>query len=173
MFIPDILVVLQTSSMLIGQRTKKKKKKSTFLFLLHNKYISFATEPQSMNTHSLTGRITRLQDHLSSQYVDFDRETTTDRLLSLYSDFSKLKILNPYGYDANVNYWRAVILDCNLHGYLTTKDYSCFIDKDELADLFYRPQKGKPLSLNHVIVSIAEIVPWVLMFTSSRIGRYD
>ncbi|KAL7320645.1 hypothetical protein PS15m_000511 [Mucor circinelloides] len=109
-----------------------------------------------MNTHSLTGRITRLQDHLSSQYVDFDRETTTDRLLSLYSDFSKLKILNPYGYDANVNYWRAVILDCNLHGYLTTKDYSCFIDKDELADLFYRPQKGKPLSLNHVIEDMTE-----------------
>lgn len=111
-----------------------------------------------MNSNSLTERITRLQDHLSSQYVDFDRETTTDRLQSLYSDFSKLKILNPYGYDANVNYWRAVILDCNLHGYLTTKEYSCFIDKDELADLFYRPKKGKPLSLSHVVVSNTERV---------------
>jgi hypothetical protein len=108
--------------------------------------------------NSLTTRIKRLQDHLASQYVDFDQENTTDRLLSLYSDFSKLKILNPYGYDANVNYWRAVILDCNLHGYLTTKDYCCFIDKNEISDLFYRPQKGKPLSLDYVIVCKYSII---------------
>lgn len=97
-------------------------------------------------------RIKRLQDHLSCQYVDFDQETTTDRLNSLYSSFSNMKLLNPYGYDANVNYWRAVILDCNLQGYLTTKDHMCYIDTNELPDLFYRPKKGKPLSLNCVIV---------------------
>lgn len=107
-----------------------------------------------MNSTSLTERIARLQDYLSCQYVDFDRDTTTDRLLSLYSDFSRLKLLNEYGYDANVHYWRAVILDCNLHGYLSTKDYCCFIDKNELADLFYRPKKGKPLSLNNVVVKL-------------------
>lgn len=105
-------------------------------------------------TNSLTTRIRRLQDHLASQYVDFDQENTTDRLNSLYSDFSKLKILNPYGYEANVNYWRAVIFDCNIHGYLTTKDYICFIDKNEISDLFHRPQKGKPLSLNNVFVKL-------------------
>lgn len=104
--------------------------------------------------NSLTARIRRLQDHLSSQYVDFDQHDTTDRLRSLYSDFSKLKILNPYGYNANVNYWRAVVLDCNLHGYLSSKDYSCFIDKNEISELFHRPGTGKPLSLNNVIVSI-------------------
>lgn len=103
--------------------------------------------------NSTTERIKRLQDHLSSQYVDFDQQVTTDRLNSLYSDFSNLKILNPYGYDANVSYWRAVILDCNLQGYLTTKDHICYIDKNELPELFYRPKKGKPLSLNNVIVS--------------------
>lgn len=107
--------------------------------------------------NSLTARIKRLQDHLSSQYVDFDQHNTTDRLRSLFSDFSKLKILNPYGYNANVNYWRAVILDCNLHGYLSTKDYSCFIDKNEISELFYRPGTGKPLSLNNVISDMIEI----------------
>lgn len=105
-------------------------------------------------TNTLTTRIKRLQDHLSSQYVDFDQYNTTDRLRSLFSDFSKLKTFNPYGYNANVNYWRAVILDFNLHGYLSTKDYTCFIDKNEISELFYRPGTGKPLSLNNVIVSI-------------------
>lgn len=61
----------------------------------------------------------------------------------------------------NVNYWRAVILDCNLHGYLTTKDFSCFIDKNELADLFYRPKKGKPLSLDNVVVSADIYVTYI------------
>jgi hypothetical protein len=102
--------------------------------------------------NTFTERIKRLQKYLSFQYVDFDQEITTDRLLSLYSDFSKLKTLNSYGYEANVNYWRAVILDCNLQGYLNTKDYSCFIDRNEISELFYRRKKGKPLSLNCVIV---------------------
>lgn len=102
--------------------------------------------------NSITERIRRLREYLSFQYVDFDQEINTDRLMSLYSDFSKLKTLNPYGYEANVNYWRAVILDCNLHGYLHTKDYRCFIDQNEIAELFYRREKGAPLSLNCVIV---------------------
>lgn len=105
-----------------------------------------------MNNSAFATRVKRLQDHLSSQYVDFDRDITTDRLHSLYSDFYKLKVLNPYGYNANVNYWRAVILDCNLHGYLTSREYRCFINKDEITDLFYRLNKGKPLGLDHVIV---------------------
>jgi hypothetical protein len=102
--------------------------------------------------NSITERIRRLQEYLSFQYVDFDQAIATDRLMSLYSDFSKLKILNPYGYEANVNYWRAVIFDCSLHGYLNTKDHRCFIDQNEIAELFYRQKKGKPLSLNYVIV---------------------
>lgn len=105
-----------------------------------------------MNDNSLSIRKKRLQEYLSSQYVDFDLKVTTDRLQSLYSDFSKLKTLNPYGYEANVNYWRAVILNCNLHGYLTTKEYSCFIDRSEISELFYRPGKGMPLCLDHVMV---------------------
>lgn len=106
-----------------------------------------------MNNNTLSIRIKRLQDYLSSQYVDFDLNFTTERLTSLYSDFSKMKILNPYGHEANVNYWRAVILDCSLHGYLTTEQYSCFIDKNEISELFYRPRKGKPLNLDHVMVN--------------------
>ncbi|GAA5803305.1 hypothetical protein HPULCUR_008784 [Helicostylum pulchrum] len=109
-----------------------------------------------MNDNSLSNRKKRLQQYLSSQYVDFDLKFTTDRLRSLYSDFSKLKTLNPYGHEANVNYWRAVILNCNLHGYLTTKEYSCFIDRNEISELFYRPSKGTPLCLNHVMVHMVE-----------------
>ncbi|CAR30459.1 phosphatidic acid-binding protein CHM7 [Lachancea thermotolerans CBS 6340] len=41
------------------------------------------------------------------------RDTTLSksRLTSLYSDFRKLKDLNPEGYEANVRYWRHLLLD--------------------------------------------------------------
>ncbi|KAI8975343.1 hypothetical protein BDF20DRAFT_878067 [Mycotypha africana] len=130
---------------------------------------SVDTTLQSQNSHdnnnsvhvntinsTTTERRQRLQHYLSLQYVDFDQAMTTDRLKSLYSDFSKLKLLNPYGYVANINYWKAVMLDCNLHGFLSTTENSCFIDSNELAELFYRPKMGKPLSMDNVVEEISK-----------------
>jgi hypothetical protein len=102
-----------------------------------------------------TKRTKQLKEYLSSRFVDFDSQSTTDRLHSLYSDFSNLNILNPYAYESNIKYWRDVILDCNMHGHLNTGEEYCMINVEELPDLFYRVQKGKPLSLNSVTVNKA------------------
>ncbi|CUS21110.1 LAQU0S02e06084g1_1 [Lachancea quebecensis] len=40
-----------------------------------------------------------------------DVTLSKSRLTSLYSDFRRLKDLNPEGYEANVRYWRQVLLD--------------------------------------------------------------
>lgn len=93
-----------------------------------------------------------LQAYLSQQYVDFDLDHPTQRLNSLYADFSKLLVLNPYGYNANVSYWRSVILDCNAHGVLGNADYRLAFDMEELGSHFLRPGLGKPLALSCVVV---------------------
>lgn len=93
-----------------------------------------------------------LQAYLSQQYVDFDLDHPTQRLNSLYADFSKLLVLNPYGYNANVSYWRSVILDCNAHGVLGNTDYRLAFDMEELSSHFLRPGLGKPLALSCVVV---------------------
>ncbi|KAF7730977.1 hypothetical protein EC973_001023 [Apophysomyces ossiformis] len=95
-----------------------------------------------------------LHHYLSSQYVDFDLEKPTDRLRSLYSDFSKLKLINSYGYESNVSYWRTVILDSNAHGYLGTSEYCLAFDANELPDSLERVGMGKPLSIDTVISSM-------------------
>lgn len=95
----------------------------------------------------------RLHTYLAAHYVDFDLHNPTKRLNSLYSDFSKLALLNQYGYDANINYWRSIILDCNSHGLLGSADYRLALDAKELANQFLMPGIGTPLSLDCVLAS--------------------
>lgn len=97
-------------------------------------------------------RNSKLLQYLSAQYQEFDDGNVTPRLRSLYSDFSKLALTNEYGYEANVAYWRAVILDCNRNGLLGTTDYQLAIRVDEIADRFRRSGIGKPLALDCVVV---------------------
>ncbi|KAG0186688.1 hypothetical protein DFQ28_007422 [Apophysomyces sp. BC1034] len=92
-----------------------------------------------------------LHQYLASQYVDFDLDNPTKRLHSLYSDFSKLKLLNPYGYECNVSYWRTVILDSNARGYLGSSEHYLAIDSSELGDKLERTGMGKPLSIDSVL----------------------
>ncbi|KAI7852395.1 Snf7-domain-containing protein [Circinella umbellata] len=96
-------------------------------------------------------RNSRLQAYLSCQYIDFDLNNPTKRLTSLYSDFSKLAILNQYGYDANVSYWKSLILDCNMQGLLGSNNYRLVFNANELPDQFLRPGIGKPLALDSVV----------------------
>ncbi|KAI8143089.1 hypothetical protein BJV82DRAFT_116490 [Fennellomyces sp. T-0311] len=84
-------------------------------------------------------RNSRLQAYLSCQYTDFDLNKPTKRLTSLYSDFSKLALLNQYGYDANVSYWRSLILDCNMQGLLGCINHKLAFNASELPDQFLRP----------------------------------
>ncbi|ORZ13704.1 Snf7-domain-containing protein [Absidia repens] len=93
----------------------------------------------------------RLHDYVASEYIDFDPSNQSKRLVSLYSDFSKLSLLNEYGYNANVEYWRSLILDCSLRGYFTYHNYTLLLDKDVLAQDFLWKGQGKPLALNCVL----------------------
>lgn len=101
-----------------------------------------------------TKKHSKLKDFLSSSFTDFNQESNSDRLKALYSDFSKLSLLNKYAYDTNVSYWRRVILDCNQQGYLGSGEFATVIEKDTLPEKFQRPVIGRPLALDCVLVSI-------------------
>lgn len=98
-----------------------------------------------------TKKHSKLKNFLSSSFAEFSQENS-ERLKALYSDFSKLSILNKYAFDTNVSYWRRVILDCNQQGYLGSGEFSTVIEKETLAEKFQRPVIGKPLALDCVIV---------------------
>lgn len=97
-----------------------------------------------------TRKHSKLNDFLSNNVIEFSEQS--ERLTALYSDFSKLSLLNKYAYDTNVGFWRRVILDCNQQGYLGCADYVLAIEKEAMADKFQRPVIGKPLSLDCVVV---------------------
>ncbi|KAF9439125.1 hypothetical protein BGZ76_011363 [Entomortierella beljakovae] len=63
-----------------------------------------------------TSRKLSLQTYLATQ----PEWSSSTRLVSLYSEFDKLKETNPFGYEANVNWWRAVILGAARNGFLST-----------------------------------------------------
>lgn len=98
-----------------------------------------------------TKKHSKLKTFVESNFTEFAQQDS-ERLKALYSDFSKLWLLNKYAYDTNISYWRRVILDCSQQGYLETPDYSLIVDKDTLAEKFQRPIIGKPLSFDCVLV---------------------
>ncbi|KAI7897525.1 Snf7-domain-containing protein [Cokeromyces recurvatus] len=107
-----------------------------------------------------TKKNSKLKTYLDSNFIEFN--SNSDRLKALYSDFSKLWILNKYGYDSHVSYWRRIILDCNQQGYLRSVDYAIVIDQDTIAEQFQRSLIGKPLALDCVIeqmIKEEELIP--------------
>lgn len=103
-----------------------------------------------------TRKHSQLIDFLTRHYNEFSQENS-ERLKALYSDFSKLSILNKYAYDANVNFWRQVILNCNQQGYLGCSEYATAINKYDLPEKFQRAVIGRPLALDCVLVCTIEI----------------
>ncbi|GAA5805255.1 Snf7-domain-containing protein [Helicostylum pulchrum] len=100
-----------------------------------------------------TRKHSQLIDFLTSHYNEFSPENS-NRLKALYSDFSKLSILNKYAYDTNVNFWRQVILNCNQQGYLGCSEYATAINKYDLPEKFQRAIIGKPLALDCVLATM-------------------
>ncbi|KAF7731602.1 hypothetical protein EC973_009366 [Apophysomyces ossiformis] len=94
----------------------------------------------------------KLLTYLSTQYAEFNLQKPSLRLQSLYSDFSNLAPINTIGYDANMNYWRTVILDCNMRGLLRDPEYALAIGPDTIAYSFQLPKYGKPLALECVLI---------------------
>ncbi|KAI9480278.1 MAG: hypothetical protein EXX96DRAFT_561920 [Benjaminiella poitrasii] len=103
-----------------------------------------------------TKKHSKLKSYLENNFTEFSETGSLDRLKALYSDFSKLWILNKYGYDSHVSYWRRIILDCSQQGYLRSSDYAIVIDQDTIAEQFQKPLIGKPLALDCVIVRTIE-----------------
>jgi hypothetical protein len=108
----------------------------------------FPLEPTAMATK----KHSRLKTYLENTFIEFS-QPESDRLRALYSDFSKLAILNKYAFDTNVSYWRQVILDCSQQGHLGCSEYATVINTDTIAEKFQRPVMGKPLALDTVLVS--------------------
>ncbi|KAI7897422.1 Snf7-domain-containing protein [Mucor mucedo] len=97
-----------------------------------------------------TKKHSKLKDFLSASFTEFN-EQNSERLKALYSDFSKLSLLNKYAYDTNVSYWRRVILDSNQQGCLGSREFATVIEKDTLPEKFQRPVIGRPLALDCVL----------------------
>ncbi|KAG0056170.1 hypothetical protein BGZ83_006079 [Gryganskiella cystojenkinii] len=56
---------------------------------------------------------------LQTYLATYPEWSSATRLVSLYSEFEKLKETNPYGYEANVNWWRTVIMGASRNGLLS------------------------------------------------------
>ena len=99
-----------------------------------------------------TKKHSKLKTFLTTHFNEFE-EKDSERLTALYTDFTKLSLFNKYAYDANISFWKRVILDSNAQGYLNCQDYAIAIEKETLAEKFQRPVIGKPLSFGCVLVS--------------------
>ncbi|GJJ79170.1 charged multivesicular body protein 7 [Entomortierella parvispora] len=62
-----------------------------------------------------TSRQLSLQTYLAT----LPEWSSATRIVSLYSEFDKLKETNPFGYEANINWWRTVILGSARNGLLS------------------------------------------------------
>lgn len=75
------------------------------------------------------------------------KDFTTSRIRSLYSDFSNLRLLNPEGYDANINAWKSLLTSLLRGGHLGVFSFSSNILLEELSITGY----GEPLAIGEVI----------------------
>ncbi|KAG0257567.1 hypothetical protein BG011_003885 [Mortierella polycephala] len=95
--------------------------------------------PPEFALSSKSSRILSLQTYLAT----FPEWSSSTRLVSLYSEFDKLKETNPFGYEANVNWWRAVILGAARHGLLSTyRPYNGFSPSSPISSSYGHTDSG-------------------------------
>jgi hypothetical protein len=75
-------------------------------------------------------------------------------LSSLYSDFSSLKETNSYGYEANVSFWRSLILQASRDGKISFNGYTIAVSKEGLENALEYKKLGQPLGIHNVLVSM-------------------
>ncbi|KAH7034203.1 hypothetical protein BKA57DRAFT_189406, partial [Linnemannia elongata] len=56
---------------------------------------------------------------LTTYLANFPGKCSPSRYKSLYSEFDKLKETNPFGYEANINWWQTAILGAARNGFLS------------------------------------------------------
>lgn len=74
---------------------------------------------------------------------------TSSRLRSLYSDFSRLKELNPEGYEANLQAWNSLIVDLVKKGHFGL--FSFLTREPKLTETLALSDYGRPLSMGEVL----------------------
>jgi len=85
------------------------------------------------------------------------------RLPSLYSDFERLKLLNPEGYEANIEAWTNLLLEIIKHYKDNDSRVSIPTVNPDLKQILSIPIQGKPRSLNLILqelVSRKFLVPY-------------
>ncbi|KAG2184263.1 hypothetical protein INT44_009278 [Umbelopsis vinacea] len=129
-----------------------------------------------------------LLSYLQSKFPEFDPKKGSSRLSSLYSDFSSLQETNSYGYEANVSFWRTVILQANRDGKISCNGYTLAVSQDGLEKAFEYGKYGQPLGINNVtdhmiedgdLVTVESVLeagalssrPWSSYLLSVFIGR--
>lgn len=106
-----------------------------------------------------------MDDEAKSSLLTFilsDSKFTKQRLPSLYSDFTRLKLSNAEGYNANVKAWQAALSQATQQR-LTSHSSSPFII-DIGVDLQYKlstPDYGTPLALDTVLRESQQHGQWV------------
>ncbi|CAO3607728.1 unnamed protein product [Cunninghamella blakesleeana] len=110
-----------------------------------------------------------LFEYLKKEYIDFSANGNSERLISLYSDFSNLYLTNEYGYEVNIDYWHSLLLDCSVNGYLKYHGYTLVIDQTTLPEDFIRESLGKPIALGCVLVILLYHLYLKLKIIANRI----
>ncbi|KAH3672109.1 hypothetical protein WICPIJ_010153 [Wickerhamomyces pijperi] len=94
---------------------------------------------------------------------------TPTRLYSLYSDFKKLKEINPDGYEANLIAWRSLLIELFQNGLLSN---SFILDTRTLEQDLTLSNYGKPLGLCFVLeelIAEGELIPLESFMSSDGI----
>ncbi|KAH8548652.1 Snf7-domain-containing protein [Umbelopsis sp. PMI_123] len=103
-----------------------------------------------------TAKSNSLLAYLQAKYPEFDPKKGSSRLSSLYSDFSSLKETNAYGYEANISFWRSVILQANRDGKISCNGYTLAVSQDGLEIAFEYGKYGRPLGMHNVTEHMME-----------------
>lgn len=103
-----------------------------------------------------TSHHTSLFNYLSSLHSEFKDPTSSARLKWLYgtTEDHEQGEKDEYTQQLTVNFWRTVILDCNLIGHLGSQHYCLAVDIEKVGDAFYRPDLGKTTALDYILVMV-------------------
>ncbi|ORY00432.1 hypothetical protein K493DRAFT_405919 [Basidiobolus meristosporus CBS 931.73] len=120
----------------------------------------------------MTGGGKELQAYLNS----LPEWNSASRISSLFSDFSMSKELNRVGYEANVNFWKKVLVESSKRGLLPSRDRNTGYDVlclnvDGLEEVF-KKNGDTPMGLEEVVAEMndsGELTP-ITVFTGGQDG---
>ncbi|KAK9762733.1 hypothetical protein K7432_011250, partial [Basidiobolus ranarum] len=101
---------------------------------------------------------------------------STSRISSLFSDFSMSKELNRVGYEANVNFWKKVILESSKRGLIPSRDrdtdYEVLCLNVEGLEEVFKKEGDTPMGIGEVVsemIDSGELTP-IKIFTAEKSG---